>query len=103
MVKIDDFLKEKVKNFRNFIKDELEKTTLGSLPKQQLMADLDFFCTDNNNFVNVAVKLAQFGTPDEAIKNFMNSYGINIDDHKDQIDYAKLCRYIKMFITIVKE
>jgi hypothetical protein len=103
MVKLNDFIKEKVNNFRNFVKEEMNKTEIPELFKQRVGADLDYFCTDNSVFITAVVQLAKFENPEDAIKHFMDNYSINIDEFKDKIDYEKLYRYIKMFIDIVKQ
>lgn len=100
-MKISDFLKEKLNNFKIFALEQMEKAEIPKDKCDKLIEDLEIFQDDINSFIKSVVNLAKLDI-DTAINIFLLNYDININDIKDKIDYDKLRKYIECFIDIVK-
>lgn len=102
-MKVREFLKEKIGNFKIFITEELNKISISDVQKEALVSSLDKYSSDLNNFTQHILLLVKFESIDIAVKHFLLSYEINIDDIIDKIDYNKLKKYLEMFIDLVKK
>ena len=100
-MKIIDFLKAKLENFKKFINNQLELVDIPQENKDHLSVEITFYKQNITVFIPSIVKLANYDI-DKAIKLFLLQYDINIDDIKEDIDYEKLKKYLTMFIDVVK-
>ena len=100
-MKIIDFLKAKLENFKKFINNQLELVDIPQENKDRLSVEITFYKQNITVFIPSIVKLANYDI-DKAIKLFLLQYDINIDDIKEDIDYEKLKKYLTMFIDVVK-
>lgn len=102
-MKVKEFLKEKLEHFKVFIKEQLELSQIDDKKKDALITSLTEYSNDLNVFTQNILLLVKFDSIDLAVKHFLLSYDIEIDDVKDKVDYDKLTRYLKMFIDLVKK
>lgn len=102
-MKVKDFLKEKIDNFKKFISEELDKINISDVKKDALITSLDKYSGDLNDFTQHILLLVKFESIDIAVKHFLLHYEINIEDIVDKIDYIKLKKYLEMFIDLVKK
>lgn len=100
-MKISDFLKQKLYNFKNFLIEQTEKVQIDETKKNKLLQEIAVYENDINLFIKSIVNMAKLNI-DTAISIFLLNYDINIDEIRDKIDYNKLKRYIECFIDIVK-
>lgn len=102
-MKVKEFLTEKLNNFEHFIEDEMKKINIDESKKDELINSLKQYSSDLNLFTQSIMLLVKFKNIDQAVSIFLLNYDINIDDIKDNIDYNKLCRYLEMFLEMVKK
>lgn len=100
-MKISDFLKQKLYNFKNFLIEQTDIIQLEESKKNKLLIEIEVYEKDVNLFIKSIINIAKLNI-DTAISIFLLNYDINIDDIRDKIDYDKLKRYIMCFIDIVK-
>ena len=105
-IKIGDFLVGKLNNFKIFINEELNKM-LGKNNNvnmdhiEAFNKEIDFFVQNVNVFISYVCTIANNDT-DMIIRLFINKYGFDIEQLKNDIDYNKLKRYIEMFKDVIK-
>ena len=100
-MKISEFLKQKLYNFKNFLIEQTEHIQLEETKKNKLLMEIELYENDINLFIKSIINIAKLNI-DTAISIFLLNYDINIEDIRDKIDYDKLKRYITCFIEIVK-
>jgi hypothetical protein len=103
-MKIKDFVEQKLKNFKIFIGEELEKTKVEEENKKELIASLELYSKDVTVFMQAMVQMSKYkNNIDLAVSLFLANYKIKIEDIKESIDYDKLKNYLNMFIDVVTE
>lgn len=101
MTKLKDFVETKLKNFKLFITEELNKVDISPISKKILISDLEYYSNDVNVFIQAIMQLMKYDV-DNAVKLFLLKYDIKVEEIKNKIDYEKLKRYLNMFMDILK-
>jgi hypothetical protein len=100
-MKISEFLIKKLDNFEQFIIEQLKDLQIPESNKDKLLCEITYYKQHINIFIPSIIKIAKYDI-DNAVKFFLSTFDIAIEDIKDLIDYDKLKKYIEMFIDVVK-
>lgn len=106
MIKIKDFIKTKLENFKKFLLEQIDildkKIILYNKDGiNTLIKELDYYIENLDKFIS-SISLLNKNT-DDNIKLYLSQYSIDINDIKDHIDYEKLKRYIECFLDCIKK
>jgi hypothetical protein len=100
-IKRKDFISNKLINFKKFIGEQLNKIDIVETDEAKMVADLEKYSNDVNVFITAIIELSKYKL-DKAVELFLSNYNIDINEIKNDIDYDKLCKYLNMFIDVLK-